>query len=374
MFYSKITNLIGITITKLFIFLGPVYIKLGQLLSYNYPILDQLHTLQNDCPGLTQKEIKYYKEKYNYLNIEENHIAAGSISVVHTGIYKDKKIAIKIKRPNIEKIIKNNIFYANILKNIVLYIPFFNFLNLKNKIEFVFDLYIKQINFEKELQNWKIFKKNNEGVKNLKIPFFFEDLCNNEIIVMEYLSGNNLNENKILDKDEKLKIGHCIMGQYISGIFKGFIHGDLHCGNLSYYKNNVIIYDYGIMVELSHNDSNSIINIINCIFTKDIENIIKLILETFINNPDKNRQDISDIIHQLKDIEIKDGNIDLVFVILKIKKILENNGLFFNNKMIAFELSLISLNTTIKQLDVKGDPNFLLTDMLNKFQKDFLKI
>ena len=117
-----------------------------------------------------------------------------------------------------------------------------------------------------------------------------------------------------------------------------------------------------------------LINIINCIFTKDIENIIKLILETFINNPDKNRQDISDIIHQLKDIEIKDGNIDLVFVILKIKKILENNGLFFNNKMIAFEISLISLNTTIKQLDVKGDPNFLLTDMLNKFQKDFLKI
>ena len=48
--------------------------------------------------------------------------------------------------------------------------------------------------------------------------------------------------------------------------------------------------------------------------------------------------------------------------------------MFFNNKMIAFELSLISLNTTIKQLDVKGDPNFLLTDMLNKFQKDFLKI
>ena len=61
MFYSKITNLIGITITKLFIFLGPVYIKLGQLLSYNYPILDQLHTLQNDCPWLTKKEIKYYK-------------------------------------------------------------------------------------------------------------------------------------------------------------------------------------------------------------------------------------------------------------------------------------------------------------------------
>ena len=102
--------------------------------------------------------------------------------------------------------------------------------------------------------------------------------------------------------------------------------------------------------------------------------VIQLILQTFIDNPHKNIQDISDIIHQLKDIEIKDGNIDLVFVILKIKKILENNGLFFNNKMIAFELSLISLNTTIKQLDVKGDPNFLLTDMLNKFQKDFLKI
>ena len=42
--------------------------------------------------------------------------------------------------------------------------------------------------------------------------------------------------------------------------------------------------------------------------------------------------------------------------------------------MIAFELSLISLNTTIKQLDIKGDPNFLLNDMLDNFQKDFLRI
>jgi predicted unusual protein kinase regulating ubiquinone biosynthesis (AarF/ABC1/UbiB family) len=233
-------------------------------------------------------------------------------------------------------------------------------------------LYRKQIDFKQEVENWKIYKNNNIGVKNLKIPFFFQDLCNDEIIVMEYLPGYNLVQNKIINQDEKLKIGHCIMGQYISGIFKGFIHGDLHCGNLAYYRDNIIIYDYGIMINLSSKDSNSIISIINCIFTKDIESIIILILETFIDNNEEIK-DISKIIKHFKDIEFK-NNINLLSILPEIKKILENNGLFFNNKMIAFELSLISLNTTIKQLDIKGDPNFLLNDMLDNFQKDFLRI
>jgi ubiquinone biosynthesis protein len=372
MIYNQIMDFVGCSIVKIFVFLGPLYIKLGQLLSYNYPIFDQLHNLQNNCPGLKDGEMKYYLNKYQDLNIDPKHIAAGSISVVYTGLYKDKEIAIKVKRPNIERKINNNIYYANLLKKIILYIPFFKFLNLKNKIEYVFELYRKQIDFKQEVENWKMYKNNNIGVKNLKIPFFFQELCNDEIIVMEYLPGYNLVKNKIINQDEKLKIGHCIMGQYISGIFKGFIHGDLHCGNLAYYRDNIIIYDYGIMINLSSKDSNSIISIINCIFTKDIERIIILILETFIENNEEVK-DISKIVKNLKDIEFKD-NIDLLSLLLKIKKILEINGLFFNNKMIAFELSLISLNTTIKQLDVKGDPNFLLNDMLDNFQKDFLKI
>ena len=113
MIYNQIMDFLGFLTVNFFIFLGPLYIKLGQLLSYNYPFFYQLHNLQNNCPGLKDEEIKYYLNKYSYLNIFPRHIAAGSISVVYTGLYKDKEIAIKVKRPNIERKIKND---ENLLK------------------------------------------------------------------------------------------------------------------------------------------------------------------------------------------------------------------------------------------------------------------
>ena len=370
--YEKLNKIGGKILKNFFIFMGPIYIKLGQLLSYEYPILNELYELQDNCPDLSKKDFLYFKEKYSHLNIFPRKIAAGSISVVYMGEYKDKTIAIKIKRPNIDKHIENNIYYANIIKNILKYIHFLKFLNLDKKIEFIFDMYKKQTDFKQEFINWKIYMENNKNTSNLKIPFFFEELCNEEVIVMEYLLGNNIIHKKIIDENQKLKIGHCIMGQYISGIMKGFIHGDLHCGNLAYLNNNVIIYDFGIMLYLSKEQSNCLIEIINSLFVNDIESAIKIIIDNFVNNSKDENNIFYDITELKKHFE--NNNLDLLSIILKIKCILESHDLYFNNKMIEIELSLLSLNNTIMNLNISESADYLINDLINQFQNDFLGI
>ena len=101
--YQFFLNLIGFLLKKILIYLGPIYIKLGQLLSYDYPIFKNLQTLQNKCPELNSKEINYFQNKYPNLNISDQCFAAGSVSVVHTGFIENTIVAIKIKRPNIDK-------------------------------------------------------------------------------------------------------------------------------------------------------------------------------------------------------------------------------------------------------------------------------
>ena len=81
--YHFFLNLIGILFKNILIYLGPIYIKLGQLLSYDYPIFKNLQTLQNKCPELNSKEINYFQNKYPNLNISDQCFAAGSVSVVH---------------------------------------------------------------------------------------------------------------------------------------------------------------------------------------------------------------------------------------------------------------------------------------------------
>lgn len=370
--YNTITNITGTIIKKIFVFMGPIYIKFGQLLAYKYPIFNKFYELQNNCPGLSDKDFLYFRNKYKNLNIIPKKIAAGSISVVYLGEYKEKKIAIKIKRPNIDKYIENNIYYANIIKNFFIYTKFFRFLNLEKKIEFVFNMYKTQINFKQEVSNWKKYMKNHKNISNLKIPLFFEELCNEEIIVMEYLPGNNIVNTKILDEEKKIKIGHCIIGQYISGIMKGFIHGDLHCGNFSYLDNDVIIYDFGIMINLSKTQSNCLIEIINSLFIKDIENAIKIIIIHFIDKGKEKNIDLCNI--SGLEYHFKNDNIDLFTIIFEIKNILESHGLYFNNKMIGFELSLLALNNTIQNLNISGSSDYLINDLINQFQNDLLGI
>ena len=92
-------KIIGYILKKIILYLGPVFIKIGQLLAYDYPILNELICLRDKCPPLNNLEINYYINKYPYLNINKEYLAAGSVAVVYKGILDNKYIAIKIKRP-----------------------------------------------------------------------------------------------------------------------------------------------------------------------------------------------------------------------------------------------------------------------------------
>lgn len=366
--------LLGNSIKKLFIFFGPIYIKIGQILSYDYPILNELYTLQNKCPDIKKEDLIKFQKKYPQLNISDNSIANGSIAVVHKGTYKDKEVAIKIRRPNIEKVIENSIWYTNILVNFILWIPTFRFLNLKEKIITVINLYKEQTDFIKEVKNWKLFNKANKNSTNIITPLFFEDQCNEEIIVMEYLEGNNIisESYKELNENEKIKIGNSLVSNYFSGIINGVVHGDLHCGNIAYLDDKVIIYDYGIIIKLSDYEKEGMINILNGLFKKDIKYTIINFIKYFVINEDNNKLNLDNIkYNDFIDFSKKPDVIDLFF---KVKKYIELNNLKFNNKMTLFELSLLPFNSTINYININKDFSFLLKYLVNDIVNSILDL
>ena len=345
--YQFFLNLIGFLLKKILIYLGPIYIKLGQLLSYDYPIFKNLQTLQNKCPGLNSKEINYFQNKYPNLNISDQCFAAGSVSVVHTGFIENTIVAIKIKRPNIDIKIKNSLWYTRIIRNIISILPFLSVINIKNKIDVIIELYTKQTNFINEFENWKLFKKNNENALNIIIPHFYEKYSNYELLVMEYLPGHNLLEKKFIGKTENIEMGNLIIGSYLSGIINGFVHGDLHCGNFSLINNNIIIYDFGLMIKLDNKKKNIVLEILSCIFDKNTSGLLECFLNYFVDKKhpisDTKKKKLIDKFNN--EFYINGGNL-----FSDIKKFLENNDLVFNNDMIELELSLLSLLTTLANL------------------------
>ena len=113
--------------------LGPTFIKLGQVLSVRPDLVPkeyskELEKLQDRVPSFSFDDVKSVIEKDFgngiddlFLNFEKKPIASASISQVHKATLKSgEKVAVKVQRPNVKKLMETDIdimFYiANLLE------------------------------------------------------------------------------------------------------------------------------------------------------------------------------------------------------------------------------------------------------------------
>ncbi len=105
-----------------FIILGPVFVKLGQVLSTrpdfcSPDLILTLSELQDKVPPFNSKHAKQIiEEEFNkplgqvFKSFEEQPLASASVAQVHSGMLIDgTPVAIKIIRPNVSKKIKKDI-------------------------------------------------------------------------------------------------------------------------------------------------------------------------------------------------------------------------------------------------------------------------
>jgi predicted unusual protein kinase regulating ubiquinone biosynthesis (AarF/ABC1/UbiB family) len=195
---------------------------------------------------------------YNYDEISPieyltptNIIGSGMISIVLEGV--DKKgntYIIKTKRKGIDAKIKTGLQQ---IKNILFwlnYIPYmstFNFNFLYTQFE---HMMLAQLSFDQEIRNHKKFKKNVAYNNSIIVPELSEEYCTSSQIVMTKLIGSHYSA--ISDE-----LGNKYAKQLIEMTSKnllldGFIHSDLHAGNIIFCKDDKLgIIDFGLMIELT---------------------------------------------------------------------------------------------------------------------------
>lgn len=202
---------------------------------------------------------------------------------------------VKIKRPNIDKTIEKNINQINWLLNVFLKI----FINLKcidisGKLKKALYLYRIQSDFINEVENWKKYDKIFSNIEGILIPKVVEEVSNNDIIVMEYISGKNLKDVNCFKDNLKLldTINSKFMGIFITSMLNNIYHGDLHMGNFSFTeKGDIIIYDFGICFDFNESDPNDnfLMNIMDSIYTRNKDDTISIIVNGYadLNDDDK---------------------------------------------------------------------------------------
>jgi ubiquinone biosynthesis protein len=286
--------------------LGPVYIKLGQLLSTRPDLLpasyiEALSNLQSNVPPVSwadieveiRRELKQPLEE-TFEQMNEVAIAAGSIAQVHRATLKNgQPVAVKIQRPGIDITVDRDI---SMFKQIAVLLSTTKFgkrynivsladefsNSLQNELDFTLEAtYTDQLRHNLAQGKWF-------DPAQIVVPQVYPELSSKKILVLEWLEGKPFLQAKLEGKnyggDVKAErhafttlLFRAFLQQYLTD---GFFHADPHPGNLFYLEDGRVgILDCGMMGILDSRTQSLMVELVLAIIDADPERCAQITLQ-----------------------------------------------------------------------------------------------
>lgn len=288
-----------------FISLGPVYIKLGQWLSSRadilpQPYLEELAKLQDSVPPapfdqikpIIEKDLGPINEKFD--EIDSNCISGASLGQVYRGSISGQQVAIKVKRPGIEKVVAKDL---KVLKKILPLALRFVDPNLRYSAKAMLSQFIETIHEEMdytiESKNLKKIKKDMEKNTKVIVPSVFDDFSSKSVLTMEYLPGIKVTNVQALDEKgidrEQLVID--VHKVFFTMLLKHSIfHADPHPGNISVTDDGkLILYDYGMVGRMNNETRFKLIRLYLALVEKNPPRVVNAMIDLGMLIPGYNR-------------------------------------------------------------------------------------
>ena len=288
-----------------FISLGPVYIKLGQWLSSRadilpQPYLEELSKLQDQVPAapfdqvkpIIEHDIGQINEKFD--NINPVPISGASLGQVYRGSISGHQIVVKVKRPGIEKIVKEDL---EVLKKILPIALRFVDPNLRFSAKAMLSQFIETIHEEmdytNESKNLKQIKHDLKKNSKVIIPSVYDDYSSENILTMEYIPGIIITNVEALDEKgiDRQKLVVDVHKVFFTMLLRySLFHADPHPGNISVSDDGkLILYDYGMVGKLNNETRMRLIRLYLALVEKDPPRTVNAMNDLGMLTPDFNR-------------------------------------------------------------------------------------
>jgi ubiquinone biosynthesis protein len=291
---------------KILIELGPVYVKLGQLLSTRPDLLpssyiDALSTLQSNVPAVPWSEVQpVLQRSLNrpleevFLRVQPDAIAAGSIAQVHRATLLDgREVALKIQRPGIDTVVAQDIQLIQFLAGLVAKTELGQEYDLQALAAEFSEALRDELNFRREAGYTDELRQNLAKSRwfdttKLLIPAIDWTLTSETLLVMEWLEGTLLLNSRLTGQGydnnpqtERRDITVRLFRAFAQQVYMdGFFHADPHPGNLFYLgEGKIALIDCGMIGRLDPNTQRILTEMLLAIVEIDARRCARLTLE-----------------------------------------------------------------------------------------------
>ena len=276
--------------------MGTTFIKLGQFLATRPDIIGEniskeLEKLQDKLPpfdliiakNILEKELG--KENFEQITNISEPVAAASIAQVHfaninvSGQKKD--VAIKILRPNIEKLFNEELdaimFLAYIVENLI---KKTKRLKLIEIVQLLREITNVEMDFRFEAAAANELYENTKNDLGFNVPKIYWNQTSKKILCLDRIDGIPIREVENLKSQniDTKKLAKNIIQHFLRhAIRDGFFHADMHQGNLFVTKDGIIVpVDFGIMGRLDKKNRKYLADILYGFIRRDYKKVAEV--------------------------------------------------------------------------------------------------
>ena len=366
--------------------LGPTFVKLGQLLSTRPDLLPEAYTselakLRDDVRPFPFEEAEaILAEQYGrppsevFAAIDPAPTASASISQVHRATLRDgRSIALKIRRPGIEKVVQADL---DILKNLAQLaerrLPFlapYAPVGLAREFERTLK---RELDFTVERRTMERCRAQFAKDPSAHIPFAVPEYSTAHVLAMEFIGGVGVSDlvglrGMGVDPAEVAIRGARIL---LTQIFRfGFFHADPHPGNLRVLEGGVVApLDYGMFGQLDARARERIADLMAALLAQDTDRVLRALdmLEIRGERVDQAalRRDAAELVATYSDLSL--DTIDLGVLLKELIAFIRAHHLHIPPDLVLLIRSLVTIEGVGRALD----PHFDIAAELHPFLRD----
>ena len=276
--------------------MGTTFIKLGQFLATRPDIIGEemakdLEKLQDKVPAFDLYEAKKIikkeigeKQFNNIIEISEP-IAAASIAQVHIAKIKnenrERQVAIKILRPDIEKLFNEELdalmLFAYIIVNSISKAKRLKLVEVVHLLREITNIEM-DLRFEAAAAN-ELYENTKQDY-GFNVPKIYWNYTTKRILTLDKVKGVSIREQDNLKNSgvDLKKLAENLIQHFLKqAVRDGFFHGDMHQGNLFVDENgNIIPVDFGIMGRLDKNNRKFLAEILYGFIKRDYPKVAEV--------------------------------------------------------------------------------------------------
>lgn len=288
--------------------LGPVFVKLGQMLSTRRDLLpddigDELALLQDQVQpfsdALARQTIEAALDdtvESLFSEFESSPMASASVAQVHGAVLHDgSKVVVKVLRPGIKQMIDRDIALMYMLADMAAF-TFADGRRLRPRdvvVEYDHTIH-NELNLINEASNAMVFRNNFKDSDILYIPEIYWDYTRTNVLVMERIYGipiRDVDAMHAINMDMKKLAEHAVEIFYTQLFSHNYFHADMHPGNIFVSPDNpaypkFLSVDFGIVGSLTDEDLTYLGENMLAFFRSDFRRVAQLHVDSGWVPPD----------------------------------------------------------------------------------------